>query len=61
MPDSLAPNEAVVKSIDTGARHGNAIWKRRTPTSFSLIAAIVAALRDPADREFMAPADHFAA
>src|SRR6267143_1246865 len=41
MFDRLAPSEIAAKLIGIGARRGNALLERRTPTSFSPIAAVL--------------------
>src|SRR3954466_5498560 len=43
MSDSFTPSEVIMKLIETGARRGNAVRKRRRPR-FALIAAAGAAL-----------------
>src|SRR5712671_239578 len=44
MSDSLASTEIISKPIDAGVRRGDAVFKRRMPMRFSLIAAILPAL-----------------
>src|SRR5882724_1755535 len=44
MSDSLASSEIISKPIDAGVRRGGAVFKRRIPMRFSLIAAILPAL-----------------
>src|SRR5216684_8292932 len=44
MSDSLASSEIISKPIDAGVRRGNAVFKRRMPMRFSLIAAVLPAL-----------------
>src|SRR6266850_983946 len=44
MSDSLASSEIISKPIDAGVRGGGAVFKRRMPMRFSLVAAILPAL-----------------
>src|SRR6267378_7258000 len=44
MSDSLASTEIISKPIDAGVRRGDAVFKRRMPMRFSLIAAVLPAL-----------------
>src|SRR5712672_642860 len=44
MSDSLASSEIISKPIDAGVRRGDAVFKRRMPMRFSLIAAVLPAL-----------------
>src|SRR5882672_4363314 len=50
MFDRLAPSEIAAKLIGIGARRGNALLERSTPTSFSPIAAV---LRLPSGKTFV--------
>src|SRR6266851_790854 len=44
MSDSLASSEIISKPIGAGVRRGDAVFKRRMPMRFSLIAAVLPAL-----------------
>src|SRR6266550_7967272 len=44
MSDSLVSSEIIPKPIDAGVRRGDAVFKRRMPMRFSLIAAVLPAL-----------------